>query len=145
MEVAHKVSVLVNSGPVFDFGAWQRVNVAGEKSDNLYKSGSYDGFNLLYGFGGGLQYSFLLIEVGAEFGLLSKHDLTALRLPRGTNRFTLPFHLCSNSDIPQMFRRGVVAFRNALIEAAWYCSLCCGEVLIFGGSLGCFVAKTEKK
>lgn len=74
MEVAHKVSVLVNSGPVFDFGAWQRVNVAGEKSDNLYKSGSYDGFNLLYGFGGGLQYSFLRIEVGAEFGLLSKHD-----------------------------------------------------------------------
>lgn len=85
MEVARKFSLMLYTGPVFDFGAWQQIKVGDEKTGNLYDkdiAGEYIGFNCLWGVGGGLQYSFLRLEVGGEFGLVKKGDLNGDKTAR---------------------------------------------------------------
>ena len=75
MEVAPKFCIFVYTGPVFDFGVYD--SEEDYRPRPLYKNeeGDWKGFNCLYGVGGGLQYSFLRLEAGTEFGLINKKHI----------------------------------------------------------------------
>ncbi len=76
MEVVRNFSLMIYTGPVFDFGVYAFEEAQGEKSENLYgkdvMSDKWEGFNCLWGIGGGLQYKFLRLDVGGQFGMMKK-------------------------------------------------------------------------
>lgn len=84
MEVARDFSLLIYTGPVFDLGVYGFTKIEDEKSDNLYGkdvwSDKWEGFNCLWGIGGGLQYKFLRLDVGGEFGMMEKFGVDNLKL-----------------------------------------------------------------
>ena len=74
-------SVMLYTGPVFDFGVWERLDiteVASNKTvmnEDNYKSGNtYEGFNALWGVGAGIQYSRFRLDIGGEFGMVKKDN-----------------------------------------------------------------------
>ena len=77
-ELIPKLSFMLYTGPVFDFGAYmsfQEYTSSGwESSENLYGSGKngYFGFNALWGIGAGIQWDHLRLDVGGELGMVNK-------------------------------------------------------------------------
>ena len=74
-------SVMLYTGPVFDFGVWERADkteIASNKTiwaEGNYKNGNtYDGFNALWGVGAGIQYSRFRLDIGGEFGMVKKDN-----------------------------------------------------------------------
>lgn len=79
-EIINGLSVLLYTGPVFDFGAYLAEAKGAKpysKSRNYYSGGlfsrsGYDGFNCLWGIGAGVQYHGLRLSIGGEFGMVNK-------------------------------------------------------------------------
>ena len=85
-EIIKKLSVMLYTGPVFDFGAFANTNIWEyeydiAKNDNLYTpevwerfSGNkkYIGFNCSWGIGAGIQWDRLRLDIGGEFGMVNK-------------------------------------------------------------------------
>lgn len=65
-------SALIYTGPVISFGAFGKLE--GYSDSDYYSKDSYSGFNMLWGIGGGLQYKFLRLDVGGEFGMMKKSN-----------------------------------------------------------------------
>ncbi len=73
MEVAKNFSLLLYTGPVFDFELFERGYINGQwVKFKPIEDSKYDGFNFLWGIGGGIQYKFLRLDIGGEFGLVNK-------------------------------------------------------------------------
>ncbi|MBQ9439795.1 MAG: outer membrane beta-barrel protein [Paludibacteraceae bacterium] len=77
MEVAKDFQILIYTGPVFDFEVCQLTRIHGETLDDYYKDADdkWDGFNCLWGVGGGIQYKCVRVDAGTEFGLVKKKDM----------------------------------------------------------------------
>ncbi|HPW66167.1 MAG TPA: hypothetical protein PLS84_03680 [Salinivirgaceae bacterium] len=73
-EIIKDLSVLLYTGPSFDFGVYGASKIENENyGENWYtpnEYSSYDGFNLLWGVGAGVQYKNAQVRLGGEFGLL---------------------------------------------------------------------------
>lgn len=77
-EIIQKLSLMLYTGPIFDFGAYCAVNYGSEKSENIYSYNlstgdkGYSGFNCLWGIGAGVQWDRLRLDVGGDFGMVNK-------------------------------------------------------------------------
>lgn len=70
-EIKQNLSVLLYTGPSLDFGIYTASKRENENyGENWYSNGSYDGFNILWGIGVGVQYKNTQVRIGGEFGLL---------------------------------------------------------------------------
>ena len=84
LEVIKDLSLMFYTGPVFDFGAFQNVQVKGfvegkdnvkDATKNLYGGNYYDkyiGFNCLWGVGAAVQWKLLRLDIGGDFGIQNK-------------------------------------------------------------------------
>ena len=78
-EIIPKLSIMLYTGPIFDFGAYCALNYGGESSENLYSENiysgepGYSGFNCLWGIGAGVQWDRLRLDVGGDFGMVNKY------------------------------------------------------------------------
>ena len=82
-EIIQKVSLMLYTGPIFDFGALRIESYEGGITENdyahdlyssSYKSG-YSGFNCLWGIGAGIQWDRLRLDVGGDFGMVNKYTV----------------------------------------------------------------------
>lgn len=79
-EIWNKISVMIYTGPVFSFGAYQFQSAEGVKTKNIYTydkekeeyGGKWKGFNALWGVGAGFQWDRLRLDIGGEFGMIKK-------------------------------------------------------------------------
>ena len=71
-ELIKKLSFMIYTGPVFDFGSYMIASYEGEKTENMYTEDKYQGFNALWGIGAGIQWSRLRFDIGGEFGMTNK-------------------------------------------------------------------------
>jgi len=74
-EIIPKLSVMLYTGPIFDFGAYMGIqgddtNYYGYKTDGSGKG--YSGFNCLWGIGAGIQWDRLRLDLGGDFGMVNK-------------------------------------------------------------------------
>ena len=82
-ELIPNLSIMLYTGPVFDFGAMLLVHYRNDEShyggylyedtsDNLYGENGYTGFNALWGLGAGVQWKNLRLDLGGEWGMVNK-------------------------------------------------------------------------
>lgn len=78
-EVISKLSLMLYTGPIFDFGLARIASYPGAESENIYAydiySGQpgYSGFNCLWGIGAGIQWDHLRLDIGGDFGMVNKY------------------------------------------------------------------------
>ena len=78
-EIIPKLSVMLYTGPIFDFGAICALSYGGETSENMYsynpytENRGYSGFNFLWGIGAGVQWDRLRLDIGGDFGMVNKY------------------------------------------------------------------------
>ncbi|MBQ7697804.1 MAG: hypothetical protein IJT35_04395 [Paludibacteraceae bacterium] len=83
-EIIPKLSIMLYTGPVFDFGAYKSVKTGSETTKNLYsykiggedydEEKGYSGFNALWGIGGAIQWDRLRLDIGGNFGMINKYE-----------------------------------------------------------------------
>ena len=71
-----KLSAMIYTGPVFDFGAYRWYNF---NKENTYmiegeNGKKWKGFNCLWGIGAGIQYDRFRLDLGGNFGMVNKYD-----------------------------------------------------------------------
>ena len=79
-EIIPKLSVMLYTCPIFDFGAFCTVTYAGDpySKENGYAhnlstgNAGYSGFNCLWGIGAGVQWDRLRLDIGGDFGMVNK-------------------------------------------------------------------------
>ena len=80
-EIIPKLSVMLYTGPIFDFGAFCTVTYNGDtyEKENIYAydfytgNSGYSGFNCLWGIGAGVQWDRLRLDIGGDFGMVNKY------------------------------------------------------------------------
>lgn len=78
-ELIPKLSLMLYTGPIFDFGMARIVSYPGSEPENIYgydiSSGKqgYSGFNCLWGIGAGIQWDHLRLDIGGDFGMVNKY------------------------------------------------------------------------
>lgn len=77
-EIIPKLSILLYTGPIFDFGAYATIQYQTSSGkyeilENVYTAEGYKGFNCLWGIGGGIQWDRLRLDIGGDFGMVNKY------------------------------------------------------------------------
>lgn len=83
-ELIPNLSFTFYTGPVFDLGIYTFEIYSSSHSDDLvtepegnkYYPNTYNGFNALWGVGGGVQWKQWRLDIGGEFGMMNKTDKT---------------------------------------------------------------------